>query len=291
MNRGLFGFLVFLGALVFGLGVVGYVLGPNRLAFVFHAERRTEPVVIVELLEFVDAEHDPVYQNDFARPELALIRALGGEGLWRAGVGEVVTGQASDAWSMLDVVRYPSRAAFIELVTSADYRALGGVRDAAVKRGALFAAAPLLDLKAGLHARESRYHVVRMFAGAHDDSIDVYATKWLAQDEQLLQHHGGELNWRARLSPLVADPDERFDEMQIYGFRDADGRRDWIADMQRQTQRTLQRRLFRRDVLLFVDARIDAEDRPSMPPEAANVPVAERNAEATAEEGALDNPN
>ncbi len=261
MNRGLFGFLVFLGVVVLGLAVAAYVLGPNRLAFVFHAERRTEPVVLVELLEFTDSEHAQAYQTQFAQPAAAMIRAVGGEWLWRANVGDAVAGEAADAWSMLGLVRYPSRVAFIELVTSGDYRALREARAATVERSAILAATPVGDFSAqppmGDDARQSGAYAVRMLGAAQDDSIDVYTAKWLAQDEQMLRRHGGELSWRARLSPLVADADDRFDEIQIYGFGDVEQRRLWATDAERQTLQTLQRRLFRRDVLLFVDAPAD----------------------------------
>lgn len=284
MNRGLFGFLVFLGIVVLGLAVAAYVLGPNRLSFIFHAERRTEPVVIVELLEFDNAEHEQAYLTQVVHPAAAMVRALGGERLWRASVGAAIAGEPSAAWSLLGLVRYPSRAAFIELVTSGEYRALRKAGTAAVEHSAILAATPLLEFD----AQRSRFHAVRMLAAAHDDSIDDYAAKWLAQDQQMLQRHGGELTWRARLSPLVADVDERFDEIQIYGFNDAEQRRGWATDARRQTLQTLQRRLFRRDVLLFVDARADADVQPIAP---ASDLSTEPVGQAPAEPGTLDKPN
>ena len=291
MNRGLFGFLLFLGVVVLGLAVAAFVLGPNWLSFVFHAQRRTEPVVLVELLEFGDPQRELAYQTQFAQPAAAMIRALGGERLWRASVGEVVAGEAPDAWSVLGLVRYPSRVAFIELITSGDYRALRTVSDAAVKRSAILAATPLPDSSAnapmGGDAERAKFHAVRMLSAAHDDSIDVYAAKWLAQDEQMLQQHGGELSWRAQLSPLVADADERFDEIQIYAFGDAEQRRLWAADPRRQTLQTLQRRLFRRDVLVFVDARVDADAQQITPTNVSSAAAAEPVEDA----GALDKAN
>ena len=68
MNRGLIGFLGFLAVLLLGFGVAAYVLGPNVLAFIFHAERRTEPVVIVNLLDFADAQHAQAYRAEFRAP-------------------------------------------------------------------------------------------------------------------------------------------------------------------------------------------------------------------------------
>jgi uncharacterized protein (DUF1330 family) len=255
MNRGLIGFLTFLAVLLFGLGVAAYLLGPNVLAFIFHAERRTEPVVIVDLLDFADAQHEQAYRQDFERPAAALIAALGGREIWKASAADVVRGQVLDGWPTLELVAYPSRAAFIELVTSGDYRALLDARDASVKRSAVLSARPAADFD----TQGTQAQAVRFLAAAHDDSIDVYETKWLSEDDALLQRHQGKLIWRARLNPLVAESEQRFDEMLIYGFSDAEHRDDWASDSERETLQTLQRRLFRRDVLVLADTTVSAD--------------------------------
>jgi len=254
MNRGLIGFLAFLGVLLLALGVAAYVLGPNMLAFVFHGDRRTEPVVIVNLVDFVDADHAQTYARDFEAPALALIAPLGGHEMWKASAADVVHGQLQDGWSSLDIVAFPSRAAFIELVTSSDYRALLGARDAAVKRAATYAAAPIEPSQNAFDPQDTQAQALRFLTGAHADSIATYDAKWLGEDAQMLQRHGGVLLWRARLSPLVADEAERFDEILVYGFRDSDMREEWVGDTERETLQTLQRRLFRRDVLVLCAA-------------------------------------
>jgi uncharacterized protein (DUF1330 family) len=265
MNRGLIGFLAFLAVLLFGLGVAAYLLGPNVLAFVFHAERRTEPVVIIDLLDFADAEHQRAYQQGFERPASALVAAVGGHEIWRADAHDVVRGQVLDGWPMLELVGYPSRSAVIELVTSSDYRTLLDARDASVKRSAVLSARPEADFD----TQGTQAQAVRFLAGAHDDSIDSYETKWLSQDEAMLERHAGKLIWRARLNPLVADAEQRFDEILIYGFSDAEHRDDWVSDAERETLQTLQRRLFRRDVLVLAITEIAPEAaRPeAAPPE------------------------
>lgn len=254
MNRGLIGFLVFLAVLVLGFGVAAFVLGPNVLAFIFHSERRTEPVVIVNLVDFVDAAHAQAYRDTYEAPAAALISALGGRELWRARADNVVSGQVLDNWPLLQLVQYPSRAAFIELVTSGDYRALQGARDAAVKRSALLSA----DATGDLDAQQTPALAVRLLTAARDDSLDTYDAKWLADDDVQLQRHRGKLLWRTRLKPLVADDEQQFDALLVYGFADARGRSDWVSDTERATLQTLQRRLFRRDVLVLAETLAEA---------------------------------
>jgi antibiotic biosynthesis monooxygenase (ABM) superfamily enzyme len=60
--------------------------------------------------------------------------------------------------------------------------------------------------------------------------------------------------WRARVDPIAVDSNQRFNAMFVYGFADADQRDAWVDDPERATLQTLQRRLFRRDVLLLAKA-------------------------------------
>ncbi len=77
---------------------------------------------------------------------------------------------------------------FIELVTSSDYRALLDARRDALKRDAVLSATPALDFD--LQGTEAQ--AVRFLIGAHDDSIDAYDTKWLAEDEQIARASRGQ---------------------------------------------------------------------------------------------------
>jgi uncharacterized protein (DUF1330 family) len=267
MNRGLIGFLTFLGVLVVGFGIAAYVLGPNVLAFVFHGDRRTEPVVIVNLVDFADTDRAQAFTRDYETPAIALIAALGGREMWKASADAVVRGQLQDAWSSLDLVEYPSRAAFIELVTSSDYRALLGARDAAAKRTAMFAATPLEPSQTTFDVGDTRAHAVRFLTGSHADSIATYDAKWSDQDAQMLARHGGALMWRARLAPLAAEREQHFDEVLIYGFPDTESRDAWVGDNERETLQTLERRLFRRDVLVLANSQTMVQ--PPVKPEIA----------------------
>jgi uncharacterized protein (DUF1330 family) len=250
------GFLLFLAVLLLAFAVVGYVLGPNMLAFVFHDERRTAPVVMVDLLDFADTQAEQRHRDAYSKPARPMITALGGHLLWSARADEVVRGRTVDGWSWLMLTEYPSRSAVIELVTSSDYRALLSARHAALERFAVLAATPLTtfpdaDSQAGAHA-------VRLLAGVRDDSIERYQTEWATQDEDLLGRHRGHVVWRARLDPFSGDAAQHFDVMLVYGFPDIAHRDAWVDDPARETLQALQRRLFLRDVLLLARADADA---------------------------------
>ncbi len=246
-------FLVFLGVTLLGLAIVAYLLGPNILRFVFHTERRTEPVVLINLLDFAGPKQQATYRRTFERPATLLIEALGGRTIWIARAEQVVRGDVLDGWPVLELVDYPSRSAFIELVTSSDYRALGGAREKMVKRSALLSATPVAGYDAMFSPLGTHAQAVRLMAGAHDDSIDRYDTQWSSQDATMLARHDGKLIWRASLNPLVADAEQRFDAILVYGFTNAAQRAAWAHDTERETLQTLQRRLFRRDVLVLAD--------------------------------------
>ncbi|NJN52790.1 MAG: DUF1330 domain-containing protein, partial [Gammaproteobacteria bacterium] len=129
MSRGLTGFLIFLAMLVVLIGGAALYLGPNGLAFVLHDERKTAPFVMVDLLEFASQESQGAYAAGYTRPMLEMVESVGGRALWHGRVVEVMGGAAADRWPFIELIEYPSRAAYIDMVTSAEYRALLESRD------------------------------------------------------------------------------------------------------------------------------------------------------------------
>lgn len=89
------------------------------------------PVVMVNLLRLRDRD---AYRR-YSEMTMPLIKARGGTVLW-AGDGEAVAlGDArADAWDYIVLVRYPSRAAFLDMIGSADYAAANLLREQAVAR-------------------------------------------------------------------------------------------------------------------------------------------------------------
>lgn len=96
------------------------------------------PVVMVNLLRLRDRAAYKRY-SELAMP---LIRARGGTVLW-AGNGEAVAfgDPRADRWDYVVLVRYPSRAAFLDMVRSPEYAAANAHREQAVATHVILAAA------------------------------------------------------------------------------------------------------------------------------------------------------
>ncbi|TSA15797.1 MAG: DUF1330 domain-containing protein [Betaproteobacteria bacterium] len=96
------------------------------------------PVVMVNLLCLRDRAAYKRY-SELAMP---LIRARGGTVLW-AGDGEAVAfgDTDTDRWDYVVLVRYPSRAAFLDMMDSPDYAAANVHREQAVAKHVILATA------------------------------------------------------------------------------------------------------------------------------------------------------
>lgn len=85
------------------------------------------PVVMINYLRFHErsADGDGTGWDAYVRYSantVPMIRALGGSILWSGNPEGVAFGPPStELWDYMVLVRYPSRAAFLEMVTSADY--------------------------------------------------------------------------------------------------------------------------------------------------------------------------
>lgn len=75
---------------------------------------------------------------------LPLLSALGGEVVWQGRADSVVIGDdEADAWDLVVVVRYPSRDAFLAMVTSDEYAAIAAHRRRALVDSRLIACTAL----------------------------------------------------------------------------------------------------------------------------------------------------
>lgn len=104
------------------------------------------PVVMVNLLKFREESADgdgtgrDAYQR-YSRSVIKLIKERGGDVLWAGDAEVVALGPAGDGdWDYVVLVRYPSRAAFIDMMTSADYAAVNSHRLNALERHTIVAA-------------------------------------------------------------------------------------------------------------------------------------------------------
>ncbi len=97
-----------------------------------------DPVIMVNLLRLRDRAAYKRY-SELAMP---LIKARGGTVLW-AGNGEAVAfgDPEADRWDYVVLVRYPSRAAFLDMVRSPEYAAANLHREQAVAKHVILASA------------------------------------------------------------------------------------------------------------------------------------------------------
>jgi uncharacterized protein (DUF1330 family) len=98
----------------------------------------TGPVVMVNMLTLRDRA---AYQR-YSELTMPLIKARGGTVLWAGNAEGVAFGNPeADRWDYIVLVRYPSRAAFLDMASSAAYAAANEYRELAVERHVIVASA------------------------------------------------------------------------------------------------------------------------------------------------------
>ncbi len=95
------------------------------------------PVAMLNLVKYRNREA----YGEYARLTGKLVAEHGGRMLWAGVVAEVALDEGGDAdWDFAAIVLYPSRQAFIDLVTSEQYRAANEVRRTAIVKHVVLAA-------------------------------------------------------------------------------------------------------------------------------------------------------
>ncbi len=92
------------------------------------------PVVMLNLLRFKPdggAERYAEY-GDAVAP---LLEQVGGRIVWGGSSAEPLLGE--DRWNLVLLVEYPSRQAFLDMIASPEYRAIGHLRTEALELGEL----------------------------------------------------------------------------------------------------------------------------------------------------------
>ena len=113
------------------------------------------PVVMVNLLRMRSRSRDgdgtgwDAYTR-YSRATMKLIKARGGTVLWGGnGEGVAFGDAAKDRWDYVVLVQYPSRAAFLDMVTSPDYEAANIHRENGVEEHVILASAETYSKFAG----------------------------------------------------------------------------------------------------------------------------------------------
>ncbi len=104
---------------------------PERLA-VFTANTDPTPVVMVNLLKFkanADAPDEGISGMEayakYGAAMRGIVEAGGGRFIWAGRVTEMVIGESDVDFDMIALVEYPSRAAFVKIVSAARVQEIG----------------------------------------------------------------------------------------------------------------------------------------------------------------------
>jgi uncharacterized protein (DUF1330 family) len=135
---------------------------PTREQFsAFGHGTRDGEVVMINLLHFARAAADAPEgaaakdnaattgthaYRDYSDQVVKMVEARGGRVIWTGRPEHVLIGDpAADAWDLVALVSYPSRAAFVDMVTSPNYEEAHADRERGLDRTVLLACEPVLD--------------------------------------------------------------------------------------------------------------------------------------------------
>jgi uncharacterized protein (DUF1330 family) len=108
------------------------------------------PFVMVNLLKFSAGGRHPdetgmASYERYAGTVDALLRKSGGRLLWLGSVDQIFIGADTDGFDHVMLVEYPSRQAFIDMVSSPEYLEANQDREAGLERAVLLTADPLFS--------------------------------------------------------------------------------------------------------------------------------------------------
>jgi uncharacterized protein (DUF1330 family) len=129
---------------------------PEQFSAFAHGRPEGE-VVMINLLHFSEADEEGAGDGDgassgrgayrrYSDEVVRMVEARGGRVVWMGRPEHVVIGDTEgDGWDLAVLVSYPSRSAFIDMVTSPSYKEAHNHRERGLDRTVLLACQPLLD--------------------------------------------------------------------------------------------------------------------------------------------------
>jgi uncharacterized protein (DUF1330 family) len=114
---------------------------PERRQFeVFKALPRDEPVMMLNLLRFREKAQYPDGRKAsgaeayaaYGKESAPVFKRVGGEIIWRGKPEVTLIGPQEERWDLIFIARYPTAAAFLEMITDPVYREAVMHRQAAV---------------------------------------------------------------------------------------------------------------------------------------------------------------
>jgi len=118
---------------------------PNKAQFVELMEAPDEgPVVMLNLLKFKTAAagSGATGASEYAKygdAAVQMVEARGGRVLWMGRADQILIGDASEGWDSVALVQYPSRKAFVEMVSTPEYEEAHEHRESGLERTVLIA--------------------------------------------------------------------------------------------------------------------------------------------------------
>ncbi len=128
---------------------------PTREQFTEFAHGRQEgEVVMINLLHFARSDDERPEEGgassgrgayrDYSDQVIKMVEERGGKVIWTGRPEQVLIGDSeADAWDLVALVSYPSRSAFIDMVTSPTYERRTRHRERGLDRTVLLACEPL----------------------------------------------------------------------------------------------------------------------------------------------------
>lgn len=112
------------------------------------AARDDRPVVMINLLKFkkvTDAgEPGRAAYDRYGRNVLPILSGLGARVVWLGSVDQVFIGTPDDRWDQVMLVEYPSRKAFLAMISDPEYQRIHRDREAALEDSALIASTTVI---------------------------------------------------------------------------------------------------------------------------------------------------
>jgi uncharacterized protein (DUF1330 family) len=123
---------------------------PNREQFEELAAAPDEgPVVMLNLLKFKPKADEgggsgAAAYGRYRDAAVKMVEDRGGKLLWAGQADQILIGDPNEDWDVVALVEYPSRAAFIEMVSSPKYLEAHEHRESGLARTLLVACTPML---------------------------------------------------------------------------------------------------------------------------------------------------
>ncbi len=128
---------------------------PNEAQFLALAEAPDDqPVVMLNLLKYKQQASDGEGSGEdayrkYGQAAVAMVEERGGRVLWMGRGDQILIGDPDEDWDTVVLVQYPSRAAFLDMVSQPDYLKAHEDRESGLERTVLVACTAMVDRLAG----------------------------------------------------------------------------------------------------------------------------------------------